>query len=58
MARKPNEKRTEDTVTVLSQREGEIRTEHGVIKCNDVLDMPREYAEKLVSHYPELRIIR
>lgn len=58
MVRKQNDKKTEDVCTVLSQREGDLITAHGTIKCNEVLEIPREAAEKLCKHYPELRIIR
>jgi len=50
-------KKDEKTVKVLSQRLGDIITAHGVLKYNEVTEIPAEVAEELLKMYPELRII-
>jgi hypothetical protein len=50
-------KKEEKTVKVLSQRLGDIITAHGVLKYNEVLELPEDVAVQLMAMYPELRVI-
>ena len=55
MAKKEDKKPA--TVKVLSQRLGDIITAHGVLKYNEVLELPEEVAEQLMAMYSELRVV-
>jgi hypothetical protein len=52
-----HEEAQQKLASVFSQRLGDIVTPHGVIKYDQVIQLPVEVANELVASFPELRII-
>ncbi len=46
------------TNLVLSMRQGDIITAHGVIKFESCTELPSDVAEQLCKDFPELKIVK